>query len=131
MKLPELKQPAQAIVLGLVSGLVAIYFILQWKFDKEVIELLYVAAGIGLLSSVWNDFANIVAKVWMLIGQLMGKVVGSVLLTVVYFVILTPISWLQRLFSGKGKFSVQTKETTSTWIERKHQFVQDDLKELW
>lgn len=118
-------------MLGLVSGLIAIYFLIQWKLDKDVLELLYVAVGVGLLSTLSSTIANLVAKAWMLLGQLMGKVTGTVLLSVVYFLILTPISKLQQVFSGKGKFKRDKGKGTSAWIERKHAFAQNDLEELW
>lgn len=131
LKAPKFKQSAEAIVLGLDSGLIAIYFLIQWKWDNEVVELLYVAVGIGLLSTLSSAIATLVAKAWMLLGQLMGKVTGTVLLSVVYFLILTPISKLQQVFSGKGKFKNDKEKDISAWVERKHQFVREDLNDLW
>lgn len=130
VKIPKLKQSPEAIVLGLVSGLVAIYFLIQWKWEENLIALIYAAGIIGLLSAVSKVIAKLVAQGWMFLGHVMGKVVGSVLLTVVYFFILTPISLLQKMFSGKGKFKSDTS-IKSVWLKRKHQFSRSDLEELW
>lgn len=131
MKALKLKQSPEAIVLGLVSGLIGIYLILRWRFDNDVLQLVYAAVGIGLISALSQSVARVIAQAWMLLGQLLGKIVGSVLLTIVYLIILTPISILQKMFSGKGKFKMKEANSVSTWLERKHQFSKRDLKELW
>jgi len=132
MKKPILKQAPEAIVLGLVSGLVAIYFLVQYKWEEEVIEFVYIAGGIGLLSVLSKKIAQLVATAWMGLGQLMGKVVGGVLLSIVYLFILTPLARLQSIFSKPDKFNSTSKGGNETaWIERKHQFGSIDLEELW
>lgn len=131
LKAPKLKQSPEAIVLGLVSGLVGIYLILRWRFDNDVQGLIYAATAIGLISAVSQRVASVIAQGWMFLGMAMGKVVGSVLLTIVYFLFLTPISVLQKVFSGKGKFKMKAPNAGSTWIDREHNFKKDDLKELW
>ncbi len=131
LKTPKLKQSSEAIVLGLVSGLIAIYFLIEWKWEENVITLIYMAGVIGLASALSKTIARIVAQGWMFLGHVMGKVVGSVLLTLVYFLILTPISLLQKLFSGKGKFKTENDNFRSTWVARKHWFSSKDLEELW
>jgi len=116
-----------------VSGLVAIYFLIGWKFDQEEVAILYAAAGIGLVSAVSEIVAILVAKRWMMLGMLMGKVVGTVLLSVVYLLFLTPLARLQSVFSKSEKFrSTAGKEGPKTsWIARQHKFEAKDLEELW
>lgn len=131
MKKPSFKQAPEAIVLGLVSGLIIIYFLIRYKWEKEVIELVYIAGGLGLLCTLSSKIAEVVAMLWMGLGQLMGKVVGSVLLSVVYLFILTPIARLQSLISKSDKFSGSKANLNTSWIERKHRFEAKDLEELW
>ncbi len=131
MKIPKIKQSVEAIVLGLVSGLIAIYLIIKWRTHQEFPVLIYAAVSLGLISTVSHRAANLIAKAWMTLGHLMGKVTGGVLLSIVYFFILTPISKLQKLFSKSIKFKNQPQTKKSTWLERKHQFSRDDLTELW
>lgn len=128
MRKPAFRQAPEAIVLGLTAGLLAIYFLLQWRLSKEVEELVYAAAAIGLLSALSPKIARVVAIAWMGLGQLMGKVVGGVLLTLVFLLILTPLARLQSLFTRKSKFS---SDGSGSWIERAHQFSSKDLEELW
>jgi hypothetical protein len=131
LKALKIKQPAEAIVLGLVSGLMGIYLLFLLKWDQNLVSLIYTSVGIGLISTISSKVANLIAKSWMYLGQAMGKVIGSVLLAIVYLLILTPIAILQKVFSGKGKFKVKKTADQSTWLERKHNFSKEDLEELW
>ena len=119
-------------MLGLVAGLLAIYLLASWRWQKEIDELLYIAAGVGLLSVLFKKVALWIALFWMGLGQLMGKVVGTMLLTVVFLLMLTPLAKLQALFSKPKKFkSGGDVGGSSSWIDRKHAFVRKDLEELW
>lgn len=132
MKKPTFKQTPEAIVLGLVAGLLAIYLLAQWRWGQTIPELIYVATGIGLLSVLSKQLSLWIATVWMGLGQLMGKVVGSVLLSLVYLLFLTPLAKLQSLFSKSDKFKSGSKSDERTaLIERRHRFSRKDLKELW
>ena len=60
-------------------------------------------------------------KAWIKLGEILGRIVAHVVMAIVYFIILTPISLLVRLF-GKDligmKFSNDIKNK-SYWIKRK------------
>ena len=132
MKKPSFKQSSEAVVLGLETGLVAIYLLIKWRFQQNIPELVYAAAGIGLLSVLFKKVAEWVAVGWMTLGQFMGKIVGSVLLSVVYLLVLTPLAKLQRVFTSPDKFkSGDQVKAESAWKERKHTFGSKDLDELW
>lgn len=132
IKKPQLKQAPEAIVLGLVAGLLAIYLLAEWRWEKTIPELIYTASAIGLLSVLSKNVAFWIATGWMGLGQLMGKVVGSVLLSIVFIFILTPLARLQSVFSKSDKFKSGNQDSTkSAWVERKHQFSNKDLEELW
>ena len=131
MEKPVLKQAPEAIVLGLVAGLLCIYLLLLWKWERNVIELVYAATAVGLVSVLFSKVALWVATAWMGLGQLMGKVVGTVLLSVVFILLLTPLARLQALFSKSDKFKGTGTGADSAWIDRKHKFETKDLEELW
>jgi hypothetical protein len=61
-------------------------------------------AGLLVLSAVVHPSAVLVArKGWMRVGELLGRVNSVLLLSVIYFVIVTPIGVLSRLFSRRTK----------------------------
>ena len=71
---------------------------------------------LGLLNSRLLSPLN---NLWIKFGEMLGKIIAPIVMAVVYFLILTPISLLVRLF-GKDligmKFSNNVK---SYWIKRK------------
>tara|TARA_B100001564_G_C20556998_1_gene631916 strand:+ start:89 stop:469 length:381 start_codon:yes stop_codon:yes gene_type:complete len=57
-------------------------------------------------------------KAWMKFGELLGKIIAPIVMAGVYFIVLTPISIIVRLFGKdllKVKFSDKSK---SYWIKR-------------
>ena len=71
---------------------------------------------LGLINSKILSPLN---KGWIKFGEILGKIIAPIVMAIVYFLILTPISLLVRLF-GKDligmKFSNNIK---SYWIKRK------------
>ena len=57
-------------------------------------------------------------KAWVKLGELLGKIIAPIVMAGVYFIVLTPISIIVRLFAKdllKVKFSDKSK---SYWIKR-------------
>ena len=56
---------------------------------------------------------------WIKLGEILGKIIAPIVMAIVYFLILTPISLLVRLF---GKDLIEMKfnnNVKSYWIKRK------------
>ena len=72
---------------------------------------------LGLINSKLLSPLNIA---WIKLGEILGKIIAPIVMALVYFVILTPVSLIVRLF-GKdllGLKFLQNKETY--WIKRKN-----------
>ena len=95
-----------------------------WPLTKKgeinlyLISIALIFLVLGLLNSKILSPLN---KAWIKLGEILGRIVAPVVMAVVYFIILTPISLLVRLF-GKDligmKFSNDIKKK-SYWIKRK------------
>ena len=93
-----------------------------WPLTKEMNPNIYliiisvIFLFLGLLNSKLLSPLN---NLWIKFGEILGKIIAPIVMAVVYFLILTPISLLVRLF-GKDligmKFSNNIK---SYWIKRK------------
>ena len=71
---------------------------------------------LGLLNSRLLSPLN---NLWIKFGEMLGKIIAPIVMAVVYFLILTPISLLVRLF---GKDLIEMKfnnNVKSYWIKRK------------
>ena len=71
---------------------------------------------LGLLNSKILSPLN---TIWIKFGEILGKIVAPIVMAVIYFVILTPISLLVRIF-GKDLLDIKFKDNLKTyWIKRK------------
>jgi hypothetical protein len=70
-----------------------------------------------------------VAVVWLGVSHLIGMVVSKVVLSLVYFVVVTPIGLLRRL-SGHDSLKLQAfkASTDSVMVRRNHTFMGSDLE---
>ena len=89
----------------------------QGEVNLYLISIALIFLVLGLLNSKILTPLN---KAWIKLGEILGIIVAPVVMAIVYFIILTPISLLVRLF-GKDligmKFSKDIKK--SYWIKRK------------
>jgi hypothetical protein len=110
--------------LSFITLFVVLYFIL------DVFELLYVAGGVAILLFAIPPLGNAFAKVWLKITQAIGHFNAVVLLTLIYFIVVTPMGLLQRLF-GKDELTVKRKERSTLFFERNHSYTKEDLDKIW
>ena len=100
-----------------------VFFTLSlWPLTKEgelnlylfVISLIFLI--LGLLKSSLLTPLN---KIWIKFGEVLGKFIAPIVMAIVYFLILTPISLIVRLF-GKDLIGMKfNKNIKSYWIKRK------------
>ena len=117
------REKVYATLVGLCVGLFLIYFL------YEINWLLYVIPSLLFLSLVWKWAAEKIAWVWLKFGEGLGWINSRILLSVIFFVVLTPMALIRKLFS---KDEMKLKRTDqSTFHERNHTFSAKDLKNPW
>jgi len=71
---------------------------------------------LGLLNSKLLSPLN---KIWVKFGEILGSIIAPIIMAFVYFIFLTPISLIVRLF-GKDLLGIKfNKSIESYWIKRK------------
>ena len=93
-----------------------------WPLTKKgeiniyLISIALIFLVLGLLNSKILSPLN---KAWIKFGEILGRVIAPIVMAVVYFLILTPISLLVRLF-GKDLIGMKfSNDIKSYWIKRK------------
>ena len=107
------------LLFGAVFALLAGY---GWLFKgwSLVIVLVLVAVAVAfvLLGFVAPKVLRPLNWLWFQLGQLLGKIVSPVVLGAIFFLILTPVSLLIRLF-GRDELRLKRKASqTSYWLDR-------------
>ena len=79
-----------------------------------IISIIFLILGLlkSKLLSPLNSF-------WIKFGELLGKIIAPMVMAIIYFLILTPISLIVRLF-GKDLLGLKfSKQLKTYWIKRK------------
>ena len=81
-----------------------------------LISLSIIFLILGILNS---NFLTPFKNIWIKIGELLGKVIAPIIMALVYFIILTPVSLVVRIW-GKDLLGLKIlKNKNSYWIKRK------------
>ena len=80
---------------------------------------------IGFIIGPVGDFTHIV---WMQLAKVLGYINSRVLLFLLFFLILTPLAFMQKLFQSKSKKALSPE---SCFTARNHLFVKSDLIKPW
>ena len=93
-----------------------------WPLTKKgeiniyLISIALIFLVLGLLNS---KILSPINKAWIKFGEILGRVIAPIVMAIVYFLILTPISLLVRLF-GKDLIGMKfSNDIKSYWIKRK------------
>ena len=109
-----------------VLALVLLAIILFLIFDKE--WLLVVGLIIGIIGSLSPWLASKIEWLWDLLTKSIGYVVSRIILSSIFYLFLTPIAFLYRVFN-KNTFA--KRQGDSFFRAREHTFKMKDLKNPW
>lgn len=83
----------------------------------KVYGWLAAGAAVGLVAVAAPSMLTPFNKAWMRLGDLMGKVVSPLVLGIIFFVLITPIALVTRLF-GRDELRLKLTNAHSFWIDR-------------
>lgn len=110
-------------VFVIVLGLVAVYWFNRWN------GWLIAAFVIGFVSLLVPVFRSLVYRGWTGLSMLMGELMGRIMLTLVYILILLPLSLVVRKKLRQG---IRNKAGDGSYFtERNHTYDKKDLTNLW
>ncbi len=112
-------------VLLLVAMLIVLYVI----FKKEV--LLIMALLLGIMARLFPSMRDMISHLWIKLAEGLAFLHSRLLLTLIFYLVLTPVALLYRL-SGKDPMQRKKRpEVSSYFIERHHTFCQQDFLRTW
>ena len=106
---------------GLLFFVVFLILALWPLKNGSIINLYFIIVSaifliLGLINSKLLSLPN---KLWVKLGEILGIIIAPVVMALVYFIILTPISLIVRLF-GKDLLELSfSKEKETYWVKRK------------
>ena len=82
----------------------------SWSLIISIIFLI-----LGLLNSKLLKPLN---NLWIKFGEILGKIIAPIVMMIVFFIVLTPLSFIVTLF-GKDLLKIKFIKKNSYWINRK------------
>ena len=102
-----------------VGGVLAIIAAVLFYFAKPSVVYFAIIGGILiLLGLAFPQVLKPLNKIWMGMAIVLGFVMSRVILTILYYLVLTPIAFLARLFSKKFMELKYDKSAKTYWEKR-------------
>jgi hypothetical protein len=105
-------------------GLVALVFfgalfgLAVWR-DRTVPTVLFGLLGfLGLLFLAIPGPMQPVHAGWLKVAHAIGRTITTIMLTLAYYLVMTPSAWLKRLFGGKPLPGKPDPDATTYWVTR-------------
>lgn len=115
-------------MLVITVGMLVLYFVFREKTWSN--NLLITSLVIGLIG-VFSDFlSEKVAWVWGKIAHYLGTFNSYVLLSIIFFVFLTPVAFLFKL-TRKDSLKLKAQKNGTVYEERNHLYVAKDVENVW
>ena len=89
--------------------------------NSENLNIYFLTASVIflLLGLINSKLLSPLNKSWIKLGEILGTIIAPIVMVLVYFVILTPVSLIVRIF-GKDLLGIKIlKEKETYWIKRK------------
>ncbi|HAD12337.1 MAG TPA: hypothetical protein DCF33_07845 [Saprospirales bacterium] len=111
-------------VLALVAGLILVYLGTHWPWT------IYTALALGLGGLLFPFLAKWIDYLWMKLAWGLSLVAPKILLSLVFFLLLTPLAWLSRLLGPANP--LQLKNTTKSTFKEVHKsFERSTFEKPW
>ena len=111
-----------------VSPVFALLFLILYLW-KEAEIFLYISLGFLCIYAFVPFVDYHLSKFWMLVAERIAEVVTTVLLTVVWFLLLTPMGVLWR--RGKNPLLIRKEERESFWVKEEVEYSARHLEKPW
>lgn len=111
-------------ILTITAGLLVFYLI--FRIDS----ILYTALGVAVVGLFSRFLGGIITKLWLKLAEYMGMVSSPILLSIVFYLFLTPIALMYQLFNRSNSMLKKQKQT-SCYFERDHRYIPEDFENPW
>ena len=99
-----------------VFAVLAAYWYLKLRNDISILAF-FLSVMFVTLALVAPQSLSMLNRLWHLLGLMLGKITAPILLGVIFFLLITPISLILRLF-GRDELKLKKRSVKSYWIDR-------------
>ena len=89
-----------------------------WRQKVIVTSIFGTLSALGLGFILLPETLKPVHRGWLKIAHLIGRAITTIILTLAYYLVMTPSAWLKRLFGGKPLPMSPDREAETYWVDR-------------
>ena len=122
-KIDKFKQLETMAVLSLACLLFGIFL--------KVALLLYGGVVLLFTGLFLKRVSGILAGAWLQFATLLGAINTKILLSVMFYLFLTPLAWMFRQFKGDILHLVRKENVVTYWTKHEKEYTPADLEKMW
>ena len=96
--------------------LIAIYAYLKFRVEFAIFALT-TSTLFAIVAILTPQILSPLNRLWFSLGLLLGKIVSPIVLALIFFVLITPVSLVTRLF-GRDELKIKKRTVESYWVDR-------------
>lgn len=104
------------------------FLVLFWVSKQSV--FLYISIGVGALGGLSDFLAEKIDWLWTKLGWLLSFIVPNIIMTLVFFLVLTPTAFLSRLFGKSDPLDLKNRHN-SLFKEKSGTFSKESFEKPW
>jgi hypothetical protein len=119
------RHPSELETLGVLS---AFFLILNVVTHRQA--FVYVALALLLVALFVKPLARMISRAWMKFAEILGTFNSKLILSLAFFLFLTPLALLYRVFN-KNPLSLKPDRSDSLYVTRDHVYSKADFEKMW
>ena len=114
---------------GFIVGLILIALGAFPILKREKVSFFLLLPGIlfFIVAVLCPSLLYPINRIWMKAGHLLGRINSFIILSIIFYIIFTPMRVLIRIVSKENKFAFKRKKD-STWIKRNQENYRETMK---
>ena len=111
-------------VLVITVGMLVVFMFTKWQWA------IYVSLIVGILGILSETVAQKIEWVWMKLTWILSLIIPNILLTFVFYLFLTPIALISRLFGEKDQLGLKNNKSSMFKTSNKN-FEPQSFEKTW
>jgi hypothetical protein len=111
-------------------GVLSVFFLILNVITHRQV-FVYVALALLLVALFVKPLARIISRAWMKFAEVLGAFNSTLILSLVFFLFLTPLAVLYRMFNKNSLNLTPGQETETLFVTREHVYSKADFEKMW
>lgn len=111
-------------------AVLAVFFLIFYYISKKTVFII-IALTLLVIAVLFKKIASRIASFWLAFSHILSNVNSKIILTLVFYLVLTPLAFLRRLFDRDHLKLKRNPRATTYFDSRDHTFKREDFEKVW